>query len=73
MIRNEDIGHATRGASATGPSIHAEANINATWGDWSALKKMVLKAMEERLDDAAARAKMTNPRFGTLGAGIPRT
>lgn len=76
VISNAAAGHALRtaGAGQAPMSVHAEANITTSLlKDFQALKEAVLKAMDEKLDEAAARAGMARPRLGTLGAGQWRT
>lgn len=73
IFRREDMGQVLRGAGAGGMSASAEVNITTSLlKDFLELKKQVLKAVDERLDDAAARTGLARPRYGTWGAGLPR-
>lgn len=84
VVRNADMGQALRGVrgsggagsagGAGGNSVSAEVNITTSMmKDFEELKRRVLLAVDEQLDEAAARSNMANPRFGTTGAGVPRT
>lgn len=56
-------------------SMSATAEVNITTSlmkDFQELKAAVLAAVDEKLDEAAARVGLTKPRYGTLGVGIPR-
>lgn len=54
-------------------SATAEVNITTSlMKDFQELKATVLAAVDEKLDEAAARVGLTKPRYGTLGVGIPR-
>lgn len=56
-----------------GLSVNAEVNITTSLlKDFAELKARVLREVDEKLDDAAASAGLTKPRFGTWGAGTPR-
>ncbi len=75
VVRNADMGQATRGAAGEGHvSVSAEVNITTSMmREYEDLKRRVIQEVEEKLDDAAATAGLAKPRLGTLGAGIPRT
>ncbi len=83
VVRNADMGQALRGVRGGGAgggngggglSVNAEVNITTSMmKDFEELKKRVLQEVDEQLDEAAARSEMANPRFGTTGAGVPRT
>ncbi len=84
VVRNADMGQALRGVRGGGGagggngggglSVNAEVNITTSMmKDFEALKARVLQEVDEQLDEAAARSNMANPRFGTTGAGVPRT
>lgn len=76
VIPRANIGPALRDQQRrASPSLSAHAEVNITTSllkDFLTLKEAVIKAVEERMDEAAARAGMANPRFGTFGAGVPR-
>ena len=59
-----------------GGSVTANAEVNITTSmmqDFQELKKQVLQDVSEQLDNAAARANLSKPRFGVWGVGLPRT
>ncbi len=73
VFRHEDMGQALRDARGGGLSVSAEVNITTSLlRDYQELRRRVLRDVEEKLDDAAAAAGLTKPRFGTWGAGTPR-
>ncbi len=75
VIPNNNIGQALRGQRSQAAPLSASAEVNITTSllkDFQALKEAILKAVAEQLDDAAGRVGMAKPRFGTLGAGVPR-
>lgn len=72
VIRNADIGQSMRGGGNGGLHVSAEVNITMSQ-DFEKMKRRVLQEVEEKLDNAAATAGLSKPRFGTWGSGIPRT
>jgi TP901 family phage tail tape measure protein len=75
VVRNENMRQAIRDldGSKTGGNFNLAVNIAANFGNWAELRRQIMEDVEEQLDDAAARAGLSQPRFGTLGAGVPRT
>lgn len=76
VVPHGNIGHELRGQSrqlAPNITLNAEANITTSLlKDFMSLKAEVLRAMDEKLDEAAVRAGLAKPRSGTWGAGLPR-
>lgn len=76
VVPQGSIGQALRTQSnQPAASLSASAEVNITTSllkDFQELKAAVLRAVDERLDEAAARVGMSAPRFGTFGAGVPR-
>lgn len=77
VVPQGTLGQALRDQSRErggGVSVHVEANITTSLlKDFLALKREALKAVDEKLDEAAGRAGLASPRFGSLGAGMRRT
>ncbi len=75
VVRNENMRQAIRDLDGTKPGggFNLAVNVAANVGDWIELRRQILEDVEEHLDDAAARAGLSSPRFGTLGSGVPRT
>jgi phage-related protein len=73
VFRRADVGQALRGAAGGGTSVSAEVNITTSLlKDFLELKRLLLKEVDQKLDDAAARVGMTKPRYGTWGVGQSR-
>ena len=75
VVRNENMRQAIRDLDGVkgGGGFNLAVNVTANVGNWDELRRQILDDVAEELDDAAARAGLSSPRFGTLGAGIPRT
>ena len=75
VIRNENMRQAIRDldGSKAGGGFSLAVNIAASFGNWAELRRQIMEDVEEQLDDAAATAGLSQPRFGTLGSGVPRT
>jgi hypothetical protein len=75
VIPHGMIGPALRGSARQQPSLAASAEVNITTSllkDFLELKRLLLKEVDQKLDDAAARVGMTKPRYGTWGVGQSR-
>ncbi len=78
VIPRGNISHELRrqGQQGGGQGMSASAEVNITTSllkDFQELKAAVLRAVDEKLDEAGARTNLSRPRFGTWGAGMPRT
>ncbi len=75
VVRNENMRQAIRDLDGQkgGGGFNLAVNIAANFGNWEELRRQIFEDFEEQLDDAAARAGLSSPRFGTLGSGVPRT
>jgi len=73
VIPHGDVGQTLRSAERGNTTINAEVHLNTgLLSEWEELKKRAMDEMSKKLDDAAARANLSRPRYGTFGAGIPR-
>jgi hypothetical protein len=75
VVRNENMRQSLRdlGGTKAGGGFNLAVNIAANFGNWAELRAQIIEDVTEQLDDAAATAGLSQPRFGTLGAGVPRT
>ena len=76
VVRNENMRQAIRdlGTQPGGSNLfNIAVNVAANFGNWAELRRSILQDVEEQLDEGAARAGLSQPRFGILGAGVPRT
>jgi TP901 family phage tail tape measure protein len=76
VIANYNVPRTLRGEGGGGGVRVGDIQVNVTTSmmkDFLELKDAVLNEVSRKLDDAASRANLTKPRFGTYGAGIPRS